>query len=183
MTKDAIGASLVGIKNVSIHKSVALTIHVPQERAMEVINLFGWPTMIEPVHVVIARLDPKKIEVKEDLVPSCKYIANMDENYNFEINEDSPKPIREKTLAEYVGMVTSRENFQEYILKNHKAVWSNYVTEHNAQDEKAIINITSCCVRFICGVRSRSEIKYDTPAQEKWAELYNEYKTWLGRKS
>lgn len=59
MTKlAAIEGQLVSIKNVSTHKSACLTIHVPEEYALKVIEAFGWPTMVAPVHVAIARLDP-----------------------------------------------------------------------------------------------------------------------------
>lgn len=57
MTKlAAIEGQLVGIKNVSTHKSACLTIHVPEEYALKVIEAFGWPTMVAPVHVAIARM-------------------------------------------------------------------------------------------------------------------------------
>lgn len=59
MTKlAAIEGQLVSIKNVSTHKSACLTIHVPEEYALKVIEAFGWPTMAAPVPVAIARLDP-----------------------------------------------------------------------------------------------------------------------------
>lgn len=66
MTKlAAIEGQLVSIKNVSTHKSACLTIHVPEEYALKVIEAFGWPTMVAPVHVAIARLDPNaKPELK-----------------------------------------------------------------------------------------------------------------------
>jgi len=59
MTKlAAIEGQLVSIKNVSTHKSACLTIHVPEEYALKVIEAFGWPTMVAPVPVAIAKLDP-----------------------------------------------------------------------------------------------------------------------------
>jgi hypothetical protein len=58
MTKlAAIDGQLVSIKNVSTHKSVCLTLHVPEEYALKVIEVFGWPTMAAPVPVAIAKLD------------------------------------------------------------------------------------------------------------------------------
>ena len=52
----AIFGSLVDIKNVNAHKSVRLTIDIPAEKAPEVVAMFGWPTMAEPVPVALARL-------------------------------------------------------------------------------------------------------------------------------
>lgn len=53
----AIEGQLVSIKNVSTHKSACLVIHVPEEYALKVIEAFGWPTMVAPVPVAIAKLD------------------------------------------------------------------------------------------------------------------------------
>src|ERR1019366_437976 len=53
----AIIASLVDVRNIAEHSSVVLKIHVPQERALEVIAAFGWPTGANPVAVAIARLN------------------------------------------------------------------------------------------------------------------------------
>ena len=52
----AISAQLVDIRNVGAHKSIKLTIHVPEEQARQVVDLFGWPTMVDPVPVALARL-------------------------------------------------------------------------------------------------------------------------------
>lgn len=54
----AIQGQLVSIKNVSTHKSACLTIHVPEEQALQAIEAFGWPTMVNPVPVALARIDP-----------------------------------------------------------------------------------------------------------------------------
>src|ERR1019366_2338507 len=67
----AIIASLVDVRNIAEHSSVVLKIHVPQERALEVIAAFGWPTGANPVAVAIARLDtnvtpPKLVEALGD---------------------------------------------------------------------------------------------------------------------
>src|ERR1019366_7700500 len=68
----AIIASLVDVRNIAEHSSVVLKIHVPQERALEVIAAFGWPTGANPVPVAIARLDtnvapPKLVEALGDV--------------------------------------------------------------------------------------------------------------------
>lgn len=52
----ALQGSLVDIRNVGTHKSVKLTIHVPEELTEHVIELFGWPTAVKPVSVALARL-------------------------------------------------------------------------------------------------------------------------------
>jgi hypothetical protein len=57
----AISAQLVDVRNVGQHKCVKLTLHVPAEQAGLVMAAFGWPTMVDPVPVAIAHLDPNKI--------------------------------------------------------------------------------------------------------------------------
>lgn len=52
----AIAGSLVDVRNVGTHKSMRLTIHVPEEYALKVIEAFGWPTGAAPIPVAIARM-------------------------------------------------------------------------------------------------------------------------------
>lgn len=56
MNESAFSGALVNLKNVATHKSVALTIEVPEEYAAALIAAFGWPTRVRPVPVAIARL-------------------------------------------------------------------------------------------------------------------------------
>jgi hypothetical protein len=58
MTKvPAIQGSLVDAKNIAVHKTLRLSIDVPVENAARVLELFGWPTMVNPIAVAIAPLD------------------------------------------------------------------------------------------------------------------------------
>ena len=52
----AISAQLVDMRNVGAHKSLKLTLHVPEEQALKAIEVFGWPTGVNPVPVALARL-------------------------------------------------------------------------------------------------------------------------------
>jgi hypothetical protein len=52
----AFTGALVNLKNVATHKSVALTVEVPEEHAAALIAAFGWPTRVRPVPVAVARL-------------------------------------------------------------------------------------------------------------------------------
>ena len=53
-----IAGTLVDVRNIGTHKSVKLTVHVPEELATKVVQAFGWPTMADPIPVAVARLDP-----------------------------------------------------------------------------------------------------------------------------
>lgn len=65
-----ITGSLVNMRNVGTHKSVALTVHVPEELAQQVIAAFGWPTAATPVAVALARLNPNaKLDAQPEAGP------------------------------------------------------------------------------------------------------------------
>lgn len=56
----AVTGSLVDVRNVGTHKCVKLSIEVPEEMALKVMESFGWPTGTNPVTVVVARLNTEQ---------------------------------------------------------------------------------------------------------------------------
>lgn len=66
-----IAGALVDMKNVSTHKCMRLIIDVPAENALKVIAAFGWPTMVNPVSVAVARLRENANELDEGLRQSA----------------------------------------------------------------------------------------------------------------
>lgn len=52
----AIAAQITDIRQRGTTKSVVLKVEIPEERALEAIQAFGWPTGANPVPVAIARL-------------------------------------------------------------------------------------------------------------------------------
>jgi len=55
----AITGQLVDVRNIAAHKSARLLIDVPAEQAASIIAAFGWPTMVSPVPVAVARMNPE----------------------------------------------------------------------------------------------------------------------------
>lgn len=110
----------------------------------------------------------------ERLELSVKVIAD-DENTH-EIKTDE-KPKREMTLPQYVGMICQDENFQTFINEKFVDIVEHYEIDYPT--DKIVAEI----VRAECGVISRSEINYDTPAQKKWSALYSDFKSWLEKQS
>lgn len=158
--KAIIQASLIGIKNVATHKSVALTIHVPQERAMDVINAFGWPTMIDPIDIIVARLNMADASTRED------------EERPMSFNTSAAKPKREMTLASRVAIICKDKMFQSFCFQqlDYEPISFCPVDTETTNEES-----TSNYVRKRCKVKSRSEIKYDTPEAANWKSLYEEF--------
>jgi hypothetical protein len=102
--------ALVNLKNVATHKSVALTVEVPEEYAAALVAAFGWPTRVRPVPVAIARLagdvvqerpKEKKKEHWAEMSPS-KQAAILCQDPDFQDwigavgEEDSAKLVRGK---------------------------------------------------------------------------------------
>lgn len=96
----AISGSLVDVRNVGTHKSVRLTIHVPEEYAMRVFDAFGWPTGAKPVAVAVARLvEPstdKPFKPRSQVAP-------------------------EKRLSQQAGIAASDPVFQQFLIETAKA--------------------------------------------------------------
>lgn len=86
------------------------------------------------------------------------------------------KPKREMTLANRIAILCEHENFQTYLLHNYNRMWA-------ASQGKDAEECAAIVVRNICGVKSRSEILYDTTEAAKWKQLYTEYESWIEGRS
>lgn len=93
----AIAAQLVDMRNVGTHKSLKLTLHVPEEYALKTIEAFGWPTMVDPVPVALARLDPDQAA------------------------KPRPKVAVEKRLTQQAGICCSDPVFRRFMVEEGKA--------------------------------------------------------------
>jgi hypothetical protein len=105
MKPAAIMANLVDVRNVAAHKSVRLEIHVPSEQAGEVLKAFGWPTMVDPVQVAIARIHPEK-SVSAPPTPA----------------NDDPK---QWSLAQQAGYLCKKPSFAKFLKETLGLVVSN----------------------------------------------------------
>jgi hypothetical protein len=146
----AVMGSLVNLKNVATHKSLALTIHVPAEAAQAVLAAFGWPTMVDPVPVAIARL---------------KESASLTKTSPEDEPEEPSPPTRlrhwpEMTLAQQTGVIRNEPDF-----------WV-FASVRNADAARDFI-------REKCGVFSCANIVTGTEAAAKWAALQVRYGNWL----
>lgn len=146
----AIMGSLVNLKNVATHKSIALTIHVPAEAAQEVLAAFGWPTMVDPVPVAVARLEESA---------SLTQPAPKDEP------EEPTPPTR---LRHWAEMTPAQ---QTGIVRNEREFWE-FAKVSNAEEARDVI-------RAACFVESCADIRPGTEAAAAWAQLQVRYGNWL----
>lgn len=161
--------SLVDIKNVAAHKSVRLVIDVPAEHAQQVIAAMGWPTMVEPVPVSVARLEDEVAKALIKTIPSSSNgrtsgpePANRGSNPREGTKE--PRPFRELPPATQAVLMCKDEAFQRFV--REKKGWL-YV--HN---EEAAANF----IRAIFNIESRSQLKDHA---RSWRDFVEQYLAWL----
>jgi hypothetical protein len=149
--KAIIQGSLIEFKNVHTHKCVRLLIDVPAELAPKVMEAFGWPTMVAPVPVAIARLqEPAK---------------QKDVDYGAEFDAEMKKPEKAKrswgelSRAEQAGIACNDIDFQR---------WLEIHVDAPGED-------TADRVRLLCGIQSRAELDKDRAAAMLWDGLYSDY--------
>ena len=152
MTKlAAIEGQLVGIKNVSTHKSACLTIHVPEEYALKVIEAFGWPTMVAPVHVAIARIGIEEKTPEAKPAPETK-------------TDKAKRKWDELSIAQQAGILCGEPVFQKFIAER---IGGHVNTADAAQ-----------YVRQQCGVNSRAHIEDKPEALKIFRDMEASFEVW-----
>ena len=184
-----ITASLVDVRNVAQHKCVRLEVHVPVEQAGEVMAAFGWPTMVDPVPVELARLDLSaakppnpKIESSEErdlrkfredrarteLGPDTRGLMNV--GLEHIAHEEAQKPKRrmsELPVPQQAALLCNREAFWRFLTDK------SYVMPCRGEDDAAAF------VRALCGVESRADLAEREQARERFHDLQDEFNDWL----
>ena len=158
MTKlAAIEGQLVSIKNVSTHKSACLTIHVPEEYALKVIEAFGWPTMVAPVHVAIARMgDGSAGDLPSGSTTTPAAATKEKRKWD------------ELSIAQQAGIMCNEKGFQRYV---SEAV--------GKRPDEVDTDAAATYVRTLCGVNSRAHIEGNETASRKFHALRISYDNWL----
>lgn len=168
MTEAAIiSGSLVDVRNVGTHKSVKLTIHVPEEYATRVVAAFGWPTGVNPVSVAIARMESQRVAAAP-------------------VEEAAPQPVSRSSA----GADGERRRFdslpyaQQAALRCNDPIYHAFLREMCAREAanapfSRTPEAAAVTVRQICEVESRGDIRPDTDAEKKWLELERWFAAWL----
>lgn len=168
----AISAQLVDVRNVGQHKAIKLTLHVPAEQAESVMAAFGWPTMVEPVPVALARLDMNKVSGAiapekdgEGAGQSTLAACDVSTPSASRRGEPSKKSWNEMSGAQQAGILCGDPEFWKFLREKR-----NYICD-NADD-------VAHAVRSLCGVSSRTEILPGTHAERHWRGLVSDYRAW-----
>lgn len=172
MKPAAIDAQLVNARNVGCHKSVALTLHIPEERAAEFFEMFGWPTMANPIPIAIARLQTEK-EVMQNTAGSVPN-SRPTRNDKTPPRQEEAKPsggaktaFRDMRLPNQAGILCDTPAFRKFL--RERLAWLRDLEPGDAAD----------AVRKYCNVKSRSDIRPRTPSGDRWLKLVDEYRTWM----
>jgi hypothetical protein len=150
--------SLVDVRNVNQHKCVRLVIDIPAERAREIIDTFGWPTMVDPVPVAIARLAPSVQQQEEPSAPRKAPVPTAQPRQSH--------PAGAPSYAKQLGIACNEPAFWDFVRTKLPQNGCIAVTDK----EQA-----ATAVRFLCGVKSRSETIKGTPAGDKARDLLLDY--------
>ncbi len=163
MTAAAIEAQLIDMRNVGTHKSLKLTIHIPEEQALQAIAAFGWPTGVQPVRIAIARLTEEAANVTGPKAPGP---PRQQETQPVD-GAKTKTAFRDMRPANQAGILCETEAFNRFIAERLK--WEGLWPEGKAADY----------VRRHCNVVSRKDIRPRTPSGDRWSKLVDEYRAWM----
>ncbi len=170
MTEAAIiSGSLVDVRNVGTHKSVKLTIHVPEELAMKVMEAFGWPTGVSPVSVAVARLEPVSQRASPPVLPSAGDKPGRPTTTPVPPAVSVVRADKERrsfdTLpcAQQAGILCGEQAFKVFLFEKFNIIWDR------------VGHDPAAAVREICEVNTRAEIK---PDNAMWSALVLSYRLW-----
>lgn len=171
----AIQGSLVNMRNVGTHKSVALTIHVPEEAAQAIIEAFGWPTMTSPVSVAIARLDLNPLSASSNGKTSGSKPENAGSTPAAGANPE-PEPVigiyaKAHTERHWSDMTPAQ---QTGVIRNEPEFWA-FCSAKNAEEARDYI-------RGFCCVNSCADIQPGTVSAAHWAQLQVAYGNFLRKR-
>ena len=170
----AISAQVVDIQNDRMHKgSIKITLHVPAEAGAQLTEALGWPTYTQPVPVALARLEPGASAPARE----AESVRN-DPAPNAPASRLHTPVAPEKRLAQRAGMICSDRIFWRYLNEtifmdqkfctSESKVIAKVETEDHAAD----------VLRWVCAVKSRSEIIPGTDAATRFDELYSKFIGW-----
>jgi hypothetical protein len=155
-----ISGSLVDAKNVNTHKVMRLIIDVPAENALKVIAAFGWPTMVNPVSVAVARLNG------EGRAPQDTASDPHQQSHESLVEAATPK----KSQGQIAGYLCTLGSFQTFLRERFTDQWvPNAVAGRDKED------VAKETLYDICTVTSRAQL---TKANTEWLALQLAFKLW-----
>jgi len=168
----AITGQLVDVRNIAAHKSARLLIDVPAEQAASIIAAFGWPTMVSPVPVAVARLtnpvmDQSELAGQKQLESASPPLASCAPNSGFDSRDggqpEAPKARRhwdDLSPAQQCGIRCADPIFRKFLEEN-------YGQEFNNEDSAAMF------MRDYFRIESRSDL-----TAKHWSAFDKTFQAW-----
>ena len=175
----AITASLVDVRNIAAHKCVRLEIHVPVEQAGEVMGAFGWPTMVDPVPVALARLDlsAAKQQARED-GPDTRGVLNVGlEHIEYEQEQKTRRKMTDLPIAQRAALICQREAFWNFLKRKYDINWS--IAMNSEESLPSNEDVAKFSIYDLCGIKSRSDLSCDDEAARTFCGIELEFNAWL----
>lgn len=164
----AISAQLVDIRNVGTHKVVKLTLHAPEEHAMMIMEMFGWPTGVNPVPVALARLSLAVPTAKEAPRPAqTGQAAPAGADKERRKFESMPAP-------QQAGILCNEIAFQRFLKERHRSIWSAAMSRISEDSADYGSDAAAEAVRLLCKVTSRAALRDNA----EWSALVLAYRLW-----
>ena len=101
-----------------------------------------------------------------------KINAQMSHAAKGEAEQSAPRETKPKrafkdlSYPEQAGIRANDWHFQDFLGQQYAGVWRN-------------LKDAAACIREICGVTSRAELRHDTSARRKWEILDTAFQVWL----
>lgn len=148
-------SNLVIIKTRSV---VQIVVEVPLERGKEVTDLLGLPQPNAEIPVVVARMDPAKLEAQSNVV-------QLEDHRQPETDAPNKPP---RSLAQIAGILCNSGAFQAFIQENSDG-WDHRPTSDEA----------ATWLRANCGVNSRTELNSNDVAAQRFRKIRADYDAWM----
>lgn len=159
----AISAQLVDMRNVGTHKSLKLTLHVPEEQALAAIEAFGWPTGANPVPVALARLNTESA-TEASLLAAAPTVAPRGAAGS-DAAPRTPRPFNSLPLPQQAALLCRDPIFKAFC--REELGLKEYGDDGPAE-----------VIRAHTGVESRRQLRPDNMPGIKFINLRERYLKW-----
>lgn len=190
MRNDGILATFVDQKPIKTRGQHQFVFEVPEHDANRVLQLLGGlPQSANPVWVGIAPVNPNPQEASspelESEVDPPRQVPARGRRLLTSYEEATTSPMLEyainspargrrsvapdKRLVQQAGMLCADPLFHRYLLENNMI---------RTGAGTLLSDQAATAVRLICGVKTRADIIWGTPAGDAWDALYSKFMAW-----
>lgn len=169
----AIQGSLVDARNIAVHKTLRLLVDVPVESAGRVLELFGWPTMANPIPVALAPLNPQAVQNNEPKTTTPQAAGGRARADALTPEQRSDIAVNAANVRWKGGKLSRAAAFLCQAGAFHRFLEEHAMGKASNADEAAKI------LRGECNIESRAELDHDPQAASRFREIKASYDAWM----